>query len=74
MSITTQYTALTTIRAFIIDLGTGLGLLVQHVSDLKRGVSSSREAMQLNDLSDAELNELGISSNKAVEYTFRDEI
>lgn len=74
MNTNTQYSALGTIRAFFTDLATGLGLLAEHVSDLRRGVSSARKAMQLSDLSDAELNELGITRDKNVEYTLRDEI
>jgi uncharacterized protein YjiS (DUF1127 family) len=48
--------------------------LAGHIRDLRNGVSSAREAMRLHDLSDGELNELGISRDKIVEYTFRDEI
>ncbi len=74
MATTTHTTALTTIRAFISDLGVGFRLIAEHIQDLRRGVSSVNKAMRLHDLSDAELNELGITRNKIVEYSFRDEI
>ncbi len=74
MSATTHVNALTTIRAFFTDLGAGFVLLAEHIRDLKRGVSSARKAMQLHDLSDAELRELGITRDQIVEYSFRDEI
>lgn len=74
MTTTTQSTAQTTIRAFLSDCRVGLSLLIGHIRDLRRGVSSARKAMQLHDLSDAELNELGITRDKIVEYSFRDEI
>lgn len=74
MSMMTQKTAQTTIRAFLADLGPAYRLLVEHIRDLRRGVSSTRKAMRLKDLSDAELNELGAPRHKKVEYTFRDEI
>ncbi len=74
MTTTTQNSVLTTIRAFISDLGVGYQLIVEHIQDLSRGVSSARKAMRLHDLSDAELDELGITRDKIVEYSFRDEI
>ena len=74
MSATTNITALTTIRAFFTDLGAGFVLLAEHIRDLKRGVTSARKALQMHDLSDAELQELGITRDQIVEYTFRDEI
>lgn len=74
MSTTTQQTAQTTIRAFIADLGPAYRLLTGHIRDLRNGVTSADKAMRLNDLSDAELDELGIPRDKTVEYTFRDEI
>lgn len=74
MSTTTQHTAQTTIRAFFADIGPAYRLLAGHIRDLRNGVTSAREAMRLHDLSDAELNELGITRDKIVEYTFRDEI
>ncbi len=74
MTTTTQNTALTTIRVFLADCITGLSLLAEHVRDLKRGVASTHKAMQLHDLSEAELQELGITRDRIVEYSFRDEI
>ena len=74
MTTTTHTTALTTIRAFFTDLRAGLSMLVEHARDLSRGVSSARKAMQLHDLSNAELRELGITRDQIVEYSFRDEI
>ena len=74
MSTTTQQTVQTTIRAFIADLGASLRLLADHIRDVRDGVSSTRKALRLSDLSDAELNELGIPRDKIVEYSFRDEI
>lgn len=74
MSTTTAQTAQTTIRAFFADLGPAFRLLAEHIRDMRKGVSSTRKAMRLKDLSDAELNELGILRAKTIEYTFRDEI
>ena len=74
MSTTARQTAQTTIRAFIADLGASYRLLAGHIRDLRNGVSSARKALQLHDLSDAELEELGIPRDKIVDYTFRDEI
>ena len=74
MTATTQHNALTTIRVFFADLGDGLHLLAEHISDLRKGVSSVEKAARLSDLSDAELNELGLTRDKIVEYSFRDEI
>lgn len=74
MTTTTQNTVLTAIQSFLSDCVTGLGLLVEHARDLKRGVASTRKAMQLHDLSDAELQELGITRDRIMAYSFRDEI
>ena len=74
MTTTTQNTTLTTIRVFLADLAASVRLVVDHIRDLQRGVSSTRKAMQMRDLSDAELNELGITRDRIVEYSFRDEI
>lgn len=74
MTMTTQRTTFETIQAFIADLGTGLRLLAEHARDISRGVSSTRKAMQMRDLSKAELRELGVTHDRVVEYSFRDEI
>ena len=74
MTTTTKNQIGTTIRAFFSDLNAGVSMLFEHLNDLRRGVASTRRAMQLRDLSDAELNELGITRDKIVEYSFRDEI
>ena len=48
----------------------GLGLLRKHIADLSTSVSNARKVAHLSELSDAELDELGMTRDDIVHRVF----
>jgi len=72
MATTLQPTLAASALALLKDLGAGLKMIAAYVGDLSHGVSSTRKAMQLQQLSDEDLNKLGITRDQIVPYAFGD--
>jgi len=70
MNTATNATLLRAAALFLRDARIGLGLLCRHIADLSTSVSNAREVAHLSELSDAELDELGMTRDDIVHSVF----